>query len=133
MAECRAIQTYGRTVGARIVDPKRASSIMSNWNKSFLPSNVRVFIFKYYNNMLGLNSRVAHFNREVNASCTFCTDRKVLPAEKETMIHLFYHCPSVQCLITEFSMKYLRDPELEIATFFTSEVTEFEKKITALI
>jgi hypothetical protein len=59
VAECQAIQTYGRTVGARIVDPKRASSILSNWNKSFLPSNVRVFIFKYYNNMLGLNSRVA--------------------------------------------------------------------------
>ncbi len=133
MADCRAIQTYGRTVGVRIVDSHRASSIMSNWNKSFLPSNVRVFIFKYYNNMLGLNSRVAHFNREVNASCTFCTDRKVLPADKETMTHLFFHCPSVQGLITEFSRKYLRDIELETAMFFTSEATEFEKKITALI
>ncbi len=128
MADCRAIQTYGRTVGVRIVDPHRASSIMSNWNKSFLPSNVRVFIFKHYNNMLGLNSRVALFNREVNASCTFCTDRKVFPADKETMAHLFFHCPSVQGLITELSRKYLTDIELEIAMFFTSEATEFEKK-----
>jgi hypothetical protein len=48
------------------------------------------------------------------------------------MIHLFYHCPSVQCLITEFSTKYLRNPVLDIATFFTSEVTDFETKNNCL-
>jgi hypothetical protein len=120
VADCRAMQTYGRTVGVRILDSKRASSIVSNWNKSFLPSNIRVFMFKYYNNLLGLNSRVAHFNQEVNAGCTFCTERKVLPAEKETMVHLFYYCPSVQCLIIEFGTKYLRNMVPEIELFFTS-------------
>jgi hypothetical protein len=75
---------------------------------------------------------VAHFNREVNASCTFCTDRKVLPADKETMIHLFFHCPSVQSLIAEFNRKYLRELVLEIALFFTSEATEHEKKNNCL-
>ncbi len=132
VVDCRAMQTYGRTVGVRILDSKRASSIVSNWNKSFLPSNIRVFIFKYYNNMLGLNSRVAHFNQEVNAGCTFCTVRKVLPAEKETMVHLFYYCPSVQCLIIEFGTKYLRNMVPDIEMFFTSQVTDFETKNNCL-
>jgi hypothetical protein len=74
MAECRAVQVYLRTVDVEAISPRRASNIMSNWNKNFLPSNIRVFIFKFYNNMLGLNSRVAHFNPGINASCTFCDD-----------------------------------------------------------
>ncbi len=132
VAECRAVQTYIRTVDVAVLNPRRASSIMSNWNKNFLPSNIRVFIFKFYNNMLGLNSRVAHFNLEINASCTFCADRKLFPAPKETMVHLFYYCPSVHELITEFCTKYLRNPELDLVTYFTSEVAEFEPKNNSL-
>jgi hypothetical protein len=82
--------------------------------------------------MLGLNSRVAHFNQEVNASCTFCTVRNFLPAEKETMVHLFYYCPPVQCLIVEFGTKYLRNMALETEMFFGSQPTEFEIKNNCL-
>jgi hypothetical protein len=132
MAECRAVQAYLRTVNVATVSSRRASNIMSNWNKTFLPSTVRVFIFKFYNNMLGLNSRVAHFNPGINASCTFCEDRKFLPAPKETMEHLFFYCPVVADLIQGFCTKFLRNPELEHDMYFTSEINVFEVKNNSL-
>jgi hypothetical protein len=132
MAECRAVRTYLRTVDVETLSSRRASNIMSNWNKNFLPSSIRVFIFKFYNSMLGLNCRVSHFNPGINASCTFCDDRKLLPAPKETMEHLFYYCPLVHKLIIGFCTKYLRNPELDRVTFFTSDITEFEVKNNSL-
>jgi hypothetical protein len=56
------------------------TSIVSSWNIGFFNSSVRVFIYMLYNNILGTNSRVTHFNQGVDASCTFCVLSKMLPS-----------------------------------------------------
>ncbi len=48
-------------------EENRIKSLFYTWNKPFLESRMRIFKFKYYNNIL-----VAHYDRKVPAECTFC-------------------------------------------------------------
>jgi hypothetical protein len=104
----------------------RMTSIVSSWNVGFFNSSVRVFIYKLYNNILGTNSRVTHFNQGVDASCTFCVLSKTLPAPKETIMHLFFDCPTTDRLIAELNVRYLTNLTLDKKTFFLSNPSEFE-------
>jgi hypothetical protein len=57
----------------------RVKDLFTGWAQGYYNSSVRVFLFKYYGNTLGINSRVTHFNPEVNGGCTFCTLAGELP------------------------------------------------------
>jgi hypothetical protein len=83
----------------------RVKSLFYTWNKQYHESRMRIFKFKYYNNLLGLNSRVAHFNMTVTEECTFCNLAGPRPAVSETFIHLFYHCNHVQNLLQKMIKK----------------------------
>jgi hypothetical protein len=106
---------------------ERMSSLVSKWNIGFINTSVRVFSFKFYNNILGINSRVSHFNPEINAGCTFCVLNKILPPPKETIAHLFFDCPTTDSLIQELGHRYLQNCNLEKSSFFTSNISEYEK------
>jgi hypothetical protein len=43
------------------------------WNTCGIANRDGTFIFKFFNNILGLNTRVSRFARDVNRSCTLCT------------------------------------------------------------
>lgn len=70
-------KTFLRLIDCASPGDIRLQYLYTSWNKFYYNSHIRVFLFKYYNNLLGLNSRVRHFNRDIDASCTFCskTDR----------------------------------------------------------
>ena len=70
---------------------------------------------------------VAKFNNTTQPECTFCTLAKNLPAEKETMMHLFYYCPTTMKLYEQWFQKYstVRVPDPTI--FFMSNVSEVEE------
>jgi hypothetical protein len=106
----------------------RMQALVSKWNLGFLNTSVRVFSFKFYNNILGTNSRVAHFNPEISAGCTFCAMTKTLPPPKETVAHLFFDCPTTDILLCQLKQKYLRNVDLERGNFFLANVSEFEKE-----
>jgi hypothetical protein len=120
--------TFLRTTETNEPSIQRIKSLFSNWNLHYLSSGIRVFIFKYYNNILGINSRTAHFNREIDASCTFCTLRNNLPAPKETLSHIFFNCPTTNDVLVKFYATYLHGITLEQNTFFLSNVSEFESE-----
>jgi hypothetical protein len=105
----------------------RIKALCSNWNLSFLPSSIREFNFKYYNNILGLNSRVAHFNMGINAGCTFCTINNDRPVPKETIPHLFYFCPTTSKIIDAFYLKYVIGIENSRKNFFLAEIFNSER------
>jgi hypothetical protein len=90
-------------------DETRTKSLFCTWNKVFLDSSLRVFKFKYYNNILGLNTRVAHFNADVNAACTFCCIAGPWPAASETMLHLFLYCPYVAKIFKKMERRFFID------------------------
>ena len=74
----------------------RIKNMMGAWNYSFLPSKIRTFLFKFYDNILGLNSRVAKFNQNIDPICTFCSLNNHQPAPKESLSHFFYYCETTK-------------------------------------
>jgi hypothetical protein len=74
------------------LDNDLKGKVLSWWDKNFLPNRYKEFLFKYTSNTLGLNSRVAHYNVNVNAGCTFCSINKMFPAPQESFRHLFMDC-----------------------------------------
>jgi hypothetical protein len=72
--------------------------VLAWWDKNFLQNRYKEFLFKFTSNTLGLNSRVAHFNVNVNAGCTFCTINKRFPVPQESFRHLFFDCSSTSMI-----------------------------------
>ena len=60
---------------------------------------LKVFLFKFHNNILGTGSRVSHFNPTADVACNFCTEAKLLPPPIETFSHIFYDCPIVNKIL----------------------------------
>jgi uncharacterized protein YsxB (DUF464 family) len=89
---------------------------------------MRIFKFKYYNNIIGLNSRVAHFNPEVTAECTLCNIAGPRPVAAETMEHLFFSCPFSQNMLQKLKEKYLSNIDIQRETFYWGIVSENEKE-----
>jgi hypothetical protein len=84
----------------------------ARWNFNGSSNKLREFIFKFCNNLLGLNCRVSHFNRLVSEDCTFCTLNKSLPAPRETFIHVFFNCPETAATLAAFENKYFYSLDL---------------------
>ncbi len=63
------------------------------WGKNYLGNDFRVFLLKYYNNLLGLGNRTAHFVQNADARCTFCLLANRPDPVPESFEHVFYSCP----------------------------------------
>jgi hypothetical protein len=124
----RTVTSFSALIDCQAPDEKRLKSLFCSWNKCFLDSRMRIFKFKYYNNIIGLNSRVAHFNPEVTAECTLCNITGPRPVASETMEHLFFSCPFAQKMLQKLKEKYLYNTEIQRETFFWGIVSDNEKE-----
>jgi hypothetical protein len=105
----------------------RMKNLFCSWNKSYMSSNINMFKFKFYNNILGLNSRVAHFNNEIDAGCTFCKMTGPFPVPSESFVHMFFDCPSVYKIIQAFQNKYFLNQTISKEKYFLSNFSDVEK------
>jgi hypothetical protein len=121
------VRTFLRSIDEECPSFARIKSLLSNWNVSFLNSSIREFVFKYYNNILGLNSRVAHFNLEVNSGCTFCNITNNRPVPKETIQHLFFYCPTIYGIICTFFDRYIANSVNDKCNYFLSNLSSNEQ------
>jgi len=121
------VKSFCKTTGTEIDVAKRVKSNLSSWNYFYLPNRIRVFLFKFYNNLLGTGSRLAHFNRNSDIQCHFCVKNNNLPAQIESFSHIFFDCPFVARVIAKFSEKYFNF-EMTRAKFFHGIVSEMEKE-----
>ena len=71
--------------------------------------DLREFGFKFYNNTLGLNQRLAHFVQEAGAGCTFCRTFNNGSVLDETFIHLFFYCPSANNILNWLENTFFPD------------------------
>jgi hypothetical protein len=105
------------------------------WATNCYPVSLREFIFKFRNNILGLNTRVSHFNNNVNRGCTFCTKNAIpvpVPARvlpDESFGHLFFDCVHTKSVMDNFFIRYLdhdlRDVEGQKKMQFTGMGPDF--------
>ena len=84
------------------INAEESRILNGSWGPGYLHNSTRTFIFKLHNNTLGLNSRVAHFVRNHPSTCTFCDINGIPEENLESTKHLFFDCPSVENLITDF-------------------------------
>jgi hypothetical protein len=78
------------------------ASVNSIWTLNIMPAEIKTFLFKLHHNIIGLNSRIHHFNLNRDPACTFCNKCKNLPAERETFQHFFWDCPTTSKIISVF-------------------------------
>ena len=120
------VKTYASLTGIGTISVERTRGMLGAWNNFFLPGKIRTFLFKFYNNILGINSRVAKFNATVDPGCTFCTVTNTRPVCKESFSHIFYHCETVNKIITEFFVRYFTIEPPDIAIYFSGNISEKE-------
>jgi hypothetical protein len=113
--------------------------IVGLWNQTFFPNKLREFIYKFNNNILGLNVRVSHFNQNISRSCTFCRLQNVpvpVPTPDETFIHLFFSCTATNSVLTNIKNRLF--PEINLQTvneakyFYFCGLNPLTKKIDNL-
>jgi Reverse transcriptase (RNA-dependent DNA polymerase) len=75
------------------IDIGTGIEFFSWWNKGYANNRYKDFMFKFGHNLLGVNNRVANFNENINAGCTFCSLEKNFPVPVESFRHLFFDCP----------------------------------------
>jgi hypothetical protein len=104
---------------AGIPDPDSTINAKLNirWSRNYYGSEMRTFLFKLYHNTLGINSRVAHYNENRPPTCTFCNLSKNLPAERETITHFFWFCPTSSQSINR-SLSHLINFPVNLRNFF---------------
>ena len=54
---------------------KQYGSVISLWNSQGITNRARVFLFKFFNNILGINTRLSHFVQNHSRGCTFYQQR----------------------------------------------------------
>jgi hypothetical protein len=85
-----------------VIDLENSKKLNSQWSQNFYSPAQRAFLFKFVNNILGINTRVSHFNRDIDRNCEFCNIMANPDPEDETILHLFYDCDAVENIRTRF-------------------------------
>jgi len=102
------VKTFHKITESTFSTNGRWERNFSVWTINGLQNRVKVFLFKYYNNILGLGNRVWHIDPTRDPSCHFCKIENKLPAPLETFSHLFFDCPVTNKIIEKFCRRFFR-------------------------
>jgi hypothetical protein len=95
MSSVITVKTFFTLTDIEIPDEKVLKFLWADWNCGFYSNRCRDFLYKFRNNILGINARVCKFVNTVNAECTLCCiNKEPLPVNAESFVHLFFHCPT---------------------------------------
>ena len=86
------VTTFSRLATCNLRIVKGWEFLLPLWTRNSLRHRFKMFLFKYFNNTLGLNARVSHFNDRQTRTCALCTARNDDEQEDESFFHLFYDC-----------------------------------------
>jgi hypothetical protein len=124
-----ATETFLNVSGASFPGEKQYSTTISIWNGQGITNRVKVFLFKFFNNILGINTRLSHFVPNQTRGCTFCSINGTNPVPDETFAHIFFDCPTVRNwhdrFLSEYTqIGYLRNEQERKNFFFLGRVLE---------
>jgi hypothetical protein len=119
------VRTFFSFLGIPVLEDSILRACWSAWNRNYFGNRHREFLFKFYNNILGVNARVAHFVAGYSAECTICCiNDEPAPRQAETFLHMFYDC--------HFTSKYRHLAESEFFPEITA-LSESEKRVFWLL
>jgi hypothetical protein len=82
--------------GITYVGNELYSKNLTVWTWSGFSNRQKMFLFKFFNNTLGINVRTSHFAPNGTRICFFCSKLRVDERNDETFEHLFFSCPTVR-------------------------------------
>jgi hypothetical protein len=100
-------KSFFKITGMQYIGNDTFSKIVAMWNISGFTNREKTFIFKFYNNILGLNTRTSHFAANPNRGCFFCSKMTPPVTTDETFLHLFLICPTTKKWHDQFMSTYL--------------------------
>ncbi len=148
------IVTFSRITLTDLPTNEELGEVISLWSKNGFNTRIKTFLFKFYNNLLGLNTRVSHFDNSVDCSCTVCKINQSnnflglrvpvpvpapvpVPTPDESFKHMFLDCPVVRKLHDQFLEKYFNsltfNSDSERAKFFFYGMVPGQKKYNVFI
>ncbi len=127
----RSVNSLSSLIDCQAPSDQRIKSLFCTWNKHFLDSRMRIFKFKYYNNIIGLNSRVAHFNPEINAGCTLCSIVGPRPVAAETLDIYYFPVPQLRKCYTYLKTNFFMILKSKNKHFFGESFQKMKGKIFA--
>jgi hypothetical protein len=93
VSSLNTVVTFHRIIDENIFEKEILKKCWGMWNSRHYGNRCREFIFKFYNNILGINVRVNKFVPNHDPLCTFClTNNEPAPIYGETFKHLFFEC-----------------------------------------
>ena len=108
-AQLTTVKTFHRLIGIPVIEDDNLKRILSIWNYNALPNKFREFCFKFTNNLLGLNSRLAHFVQDHHPGCTFCLKSGKVPIPVESFTHLFFECEKTTFILNALSTQFFAE------------------------
>jgi hypothetical protein len=88
------VKTFIEISGVEKPTKKTIQLCWGEWNKSYFQNRCREFLYKFRNNILGLNVRVSKFVQGIDAECSLCSvSNEQRPIPSETFLHVFFDCP----------------------------------------
>ena len=92
------IKKYSTNIDC-VINLNQSRSLGKLWTATFFDNALKTFTFKLHNNTLGYNYTVSKFVRHHPDTCTFCDIRETDDEVRETPIHLFFQCASVEPIV----------------------------------
>ena len=136
VSKLQVLSTFFALINEPAPEYKNVFSFLPLWNTNGLPNRMRDFLFKFFNNQLGLNTRTSHFGGE-SRSCTFCVLLKKQDPPEESFSHLFFHCEVVKNLHTTFEntafLLHHGEKKISKASWFGVEKLDKENKFRRLL
>lgn len=96
-----------------IIGSASAKTLNGMWGANYMDNATRTFCFKLHNNTLGYNYVVNKFVRNHSPCCTFCILTHNPDDERDTPLHIFYSCRSVEPVYAHVFTTLLGHDELE--------------------
>jgi hypothetical protein len=100
----RSFNTFSRLIGGLVIEKTYIKDWLSIWNICCLPNDFRNFVFNSRFNFIPTNNRLNSYIKEVDPRCTFCILKDATTTQRDSYVHCFFECNTVQELLATFLM-----------------------------
>lgn len=109
-----SVKSFRRINDIPELSDKKFQTMLGSWNKQFLRGRFRMFLFKFFNNTLPINTRTSHFAENATRLCTFCVIKNYPILPDESFAHLFFSCSVTRKWQRDFLSKHAPMLNLDI-------------------
>jgi hypothetical protein len=127
--ELRVVGTFFQLINCEKPECFLIGKMYGCWNWYFLSNRIRTFCFQFFNNSLGIKTRIAARYRNAGVMldnyCTFCVKSNAAQPAREDFVHIFYDCDRIRNTcnrVYEALFPMDPDPVSRKATYFTGIV-----------